>query len=159
LRNLPVRNPQELVFFYHPGPLQGSVSTNEPGAPSFSYPMFRDLQKQQTPFTGIAGARSNLVSLAYKNSASHGRARLVSGNYFDLLGVRAAMGRLLGEGDDDAIGTHPVAVLTHHYWDVRFGFDPSVLNQTLIVNGYPFTIVGVTQEGFGSDVSGEIPDL
>src|SRR5215831_4369303 len=71
LRNLPVRNPQELVFFYHPGPLQGSVSTNEPGAPSFSYPMFRDLQKQQTPFTGIAGARGSLVSLAYRNSASH----------------------------------------------------------------------------------------
>ena len=55
LRSLPVRNPHELVSLYHPGPLQGSVSTDEGGDPSFSYPMFRNLQKQQTPFTGIAG--------------------------------------------------------------------------------------------------------
>ncbi len=96
LRALPVRNPQDLVLLYHPGPLQGSISADEDGGPSFSYPMFRDLQKQQTPFTGIAGARGRFVAVAYKNSAAHGDARLVSGNYFQLLGVRPALGRLLG---------------------------------------------------------------
>src|SRR5437016_408573 len=79
LRALPVRNPQELVSLYHPGPLQGNVWSDEDGGPSFSYPMFRDMQKQQTPFTGIAGARGTNVSLSYKNSASHGNARMVSG--------------------------------------------------------------------------------
>src|SRR5258708_35566121 len=63
LRALPVRNPQELVSLYHPGPLQGNVWSDEDGGPSFSYPMFRDLQKQQTPFTGIAGTRGTRVSL------------------------------------------------------------------------------------------------
>src|SRR5436309_4238646 len=76
LRILPVKNPYELVYLYHPGPLQGSVSTDEGGDPSFSYPMFRDLQKQETPFTGLAGARSQVARLAYKNGASHGTARL-----------------------------------------------------------------------------------
>src|SRR5215475_15500571 len=72
LRSLPVRNPQELVCLYHPGPIQGSVSSDEADGPSFSYTMFRDLQQQQTPFTGIAAARSTFVSLSYRNSASHG---------------------------------------------------------------------------------------
>src|SRR6185503_10222198 len=57
LRTLPVRNPQELVSLYHPGPVQGGVSSDENGGPSFSHPMFRDLQQPQTMFTGIAGAR------------------------------------------------------------------------------------------------------
>src|SRR5262245_22494727 len=66
LRALPVQHPEELVSLYHPGPSQGSVSTDEMGDPSFSYPMFRNLQKQQTPFTGIAGARSRFVSIGYR---------------------------------------------------------------------------------------------
>jgi len=159
LRTLPVKNPEQLVFLYHPGPLMGSNSTDEGGGPSFSYPMFRDLQKQQTPFTGLAAARNTFVSLAYKNSASHGNARMVSGNYFDLLGVRSAIGRLLGEDDDNSIGSHPVAVLSYNYWDSRFGLDPSVLNQTLAINGYPMTIVGVAQKGFTSDRLGDPPDV
>src|SRR5215510_5904733 len=94
LRTLPVKNPQELVLLYHPGPLQGSSNSDEPGGAPFSYPMFRDLQKQQTSFVGLAGSQAFFASLAYHNSSSHGRARLVSGNYFDLLGVRPAIGRL-----------------------------------------------------------------
>jgi predicted permease len=159
LRQLPVQNPQELVNLYHPGPFQGSVSSDEPDGPSFSYPMFRDLQKQQTPFTGLAGARGTGVNLSFRNSASFGRARLVSGNYFDLLGVRPAMGRVIGESDDEGIGGHPVAVLNYRYWESRFGLDPSVLNQNLVVNGYPMTIIGVTQKGFGSEKLGDVPDL
>src|SRR3984885_625295 len=58
LRTLPVKNPQELVLLYHPGPAQGSVSNDEGGGPSFSYPMFREMQKEQTPFTGLAGTRA-----------------------------------------------------------------------------------------------------
>jgi len=111
LRTLPVKNPEELNYLYHPGPAQGSSWTDEAGGPSFSYPMFRELQKEQTPFTALAGAQAVAVSLSYKNQAVPGSARLVSGNYFDLLGVRPALGRLICEDDDRAPGEHPVVVL------------------------------------------------
>ncbi|MBS1855618.1 MAG: ABC transporter permease [Acidobacteria bacterium] len=159
LRTLPVRNPEELVCLYHPGPLQGNISTDESGGAAFSYPMFRNLQKRQTPFTGIAGARSRSVSVAYRNSASHGTARLVSGNYFRVLGVSPALGRLLTEDDDRTAGGSPVAAVSYYYWESRFGRDPSVLNQPIIVNGYPITIVGVAQKGFGSEKAADVPDL
>ena len=159
LRMLPVKNPQELVLLYHPGVSQGSVSADEGGGPSFSYPMFREMQKEQTPFTGLAGARSMEASLAYRNSALLGTAHLVSGNYFELLGVRPVIGRLFTEDDDTAPGGHPVVVLGYSYWASRFGADVSTLNQTMIVNGYPMTIVGVAQKGFMGERLGRSPDI
>ncbi len=159
LRSLPVKNPAELVYLYHPGQVQGSSSSDEGGGSPFSYPMFRNLQKLQTPFVGLAGARNSLVSLAYRNSASHGVARLVSGNYFELLGVRPAIGRLLTPDDDRTPGGHPLAVLSYGYWTTRFGNSPEVLNQTILVNEYPLTIVGVAQRGFFSERLGSAPEL
>jgi predicted permease len=165
LRTLPVKNPQELVFLYHPGPAQGSVSSDEDGGPSFSYPMFREMQremqKEQTPFSGIAGTRAMRASIAFHNSALPGAAHLVSGNYFELLGVRAALGRLFTEDDDrnDGAGGHPVVVLSYNYWTSRFGADVSALNQTMIVNGFPLTIVGVARKGFMGERLGNLPDI
>jgi predicted permease len=159
LRTLPVRAPNELVFLYHPGPTTGSTSTDEQGDPSFSYPMFRELQKQQTPFVGLAGARMQPASISYNKQASMGGAHLVSGNYFSLLGVGPALGRVLAESDDQAPGAHPVAVLSHNYWRSRFGADASVLNQELIVNGQALTIVGVAQRGFTGEKPGSVPDI
>ena len=159
LRTLPVKNPQELVYLYSPGQVQGSISSDEPGGAPFSYPMFRDLQKQQTPFTALGASRNNLVSLAYRNNASHGNARMVSGNYFELLGVQPAIGRLFTEDDDRTMGGHPLAVLGYQYWSRGFGSDPSVLNQTIMVNGYPLTIVGVAQKGFSSESVGNPSDV
>jgi len=154
LRTLPVPNPEELVFLYHPGPLQGSTSTDENGDPSFSYPLFRELQKQQTPFTGLAGARMFGASLSYNNQPLRGTIHLVSGNYFEVLGVKPALGRLLTESDDQTLGGHPVAVLDHAYWTTRFGADPGVLNRTIVINGHSMTIVGVTQKGFRGERTG-----
>jgi predicted permease len=159
LRTLPVERPQELVFLYSDGPWQGSYSSDEGGGPSFSYPLFRELQKVQTPFAGLAGARNDSVSLAVNNQASHGSARMVSGNYFDLLGVRPAIGRLLTEDDDREPGAHPVAVLSHAYWSSRFGAELTALNQTILVNNFPVTIVGVAQKGFLSERVGNPPDI
>jgi putative ABC transport system permease protein len=120
-----VKSPQELVFLYHPGPTQGSYSSDEDGSPSFSYPMFREMQagikSAQTPFSGLAGARSAGASIAFRNSALPGTAHLVSGNYFDLLGVKPAMGRLFTEDDDRIEGGHPVVALSYSYWISRFG--------------------------------------
>jgi predicted permease len=159
LRTLPVRNPNELVFLYHPGPAEGSYSSDEPGAPSFSYPMFRDLQNEQTPFTGLAGARNMDVSLSYRNQAATGEARLVSGNYFEVLGVNPALGRVFTADDDGAPGAHPLAVLSFGYWTSHFGGAAGVLNQTILVNGFPMTIVGVAAKGFKSEKFGDAPDV
>jgi hypothetical protein len=154
LRSLPVRNPRDLVLLYQTGPLEGSSSTDEPGGPSFSYPLFRGLQEHQTPFTGMAGARTTTASLSYQGEALSGVAHRVSGNYFAVLGVRAVIGRLLDEGDDRTPGAHPVAVLSYRYWTSRWGADPSVLNRKIDVNGYPMTIVGVAERAStASDVA------
>jgi putative ABC transport system permease protein len=159
LRTLSVKNPQELVFLYHPGPAQGSVSNDEGGGPSFSYPMFREMQREQTTFSGLAGARAMGASIAFRNNALPCSAHLVSGNYFELLGVTPALGRLFTEGDDRTEGGHPVVVLSYNYWISRFGGDVSTLNQAVIVNGYPMTIVGVAQKGFLGERQGESPDI
>jgi putative ABC transport system permease protein len=159
LRTLPVKEPSGLVFLYHPGPSQGSVSTSEPNGPAFSYPMFREMQAQQTAFSALAGSYSVAASMAYHNTASTGSALLVSGNYFEVLGTAAAMGRLFDDHDDRIEGGHPLVVLSHAYWTSRFGADPGVLNQTLNVNGHPMTVVGVAQKGFTGEMPGTTPEI
>ncbi len=159
LRTLPVKNPRELVFLYQPGPSQGSVSTSEPNGPAFSYPMFRELQAQQTEFAGLAGSYEVPASMAYRNNPSTGSALLVSGNYFELLGVGAALGRVFDEGDDRVESGQPVVVLSNAFWVSRFGADPGVLNQSFIVNGRGMTIVGVAQKGFDGEMPGSLPDV
>jgi predicted permease len=159
LRTLPVTDPGRLAFLYHPGPLSGSVSTSESGGPAFSYPMFREMQAQQTAFAGLAGAYSVPASAAYNNAASNARALLVSGNYFQVLGVGPAMGRLFDENDDREPGGHPLVVLSHAYWTSRFGGDPGLLNQTMVVNGRAMTVVGVAQKGFIGEMPGSTPEL
>src|SRR4051812_19201211 len=113
LRRLPVSEPDRLAFLYHPGPVQGSSSTSDQGGSAFSYPMFRELQAQQTAFTALAGSFPVAASAAYKNVAANARALLVSGNYFSVLGVSPAMGRLFETTDDIAPGAHPLVVLAH----------------------------------------------
>jgi predicted permease len=159
LRTLPVKNPRELVYLYDPGPKQGSYSSDEAGGPSFSYPLFREMQQEQTPFTGLAASRGLEASMAFRNSAVPGTAHLVSGNYFELLGVQPAMGRLFTPDDDRIEGAHPVVVLSYGYWLSRFGGEVSALNQTMMVNGYPMTIVGVAQKGFLSERQGDSPEI
>jgi predicted permease len=158
LRTLPVKDPHELVFLYDLGPRQGSVSSDETGSP-FSYPAFREMQAQQTAFTGLAGSRGVAANLSYKGAAVSGTGLLVSGNYFQLLGVSSAIGRVLGEEDDRMPGAHPVVVLAHAYWRSRFGANPSVLNETLVINGHAMTIVGVSQAGFVSEKPGSAPEV
>jgi putative ABC transport system permease protein len=159
LRSLPVPAPHELVYLYHPGPWQGNVSSDENGDPSFSYPIFRELQREQTPFTGLAGARAQQVALSYEGHASSGNARLVSGNYFAVMRTGPALGRVLTEDDDRVPGAHPFVVLGHGYWTSRFGADPAVLNRTIVVNAQPMTIVGVAQKGFAGERMGSAPDV
>jgi predicted permease len=158
-RRLPVRDPDRLVLLYQPGPLDGSVSSDEQGGPSFSYPLFRGLQRSQTGLAGLAGARRLDAHLAYGGDATTGVVHRVSGNYFDVLGVPPALGRVLGPDDDRVPGAHSVAVLGYAYWAARWGSDPGMLNRTIIVNGHPFTIVGVAARGFDGERKGGSIDV
>jgi predicted permease len=121
--------------------------------------MFRDLEQHQSSFTGIAAHRSFGANLAYKGQSLGGDGLEVSGSYFQVLGLTPARGRLITSADDRVPGESAVAVLSHHYWQTRFLADPGVLNETLIINGKPFTIVGVAPEGFNGTTVGARPQV
>ncbi len=161
LQPLPVDQPSELVNLGAPGPKPGSQSCNMAGDCDqvFSYPMLRDLERAQKVFTGIAAHRLFSVNLAYKGETMSGSGVLVSGSYFPVLGIRPALGRLLGPQDDASIGQSPVVVLAHEYWSTRFGRDPAVVDQPLVVNGLSYTMVGVAPEGFTGTTLGIKPQV
>jgi predicted permease len=161
LRPLPVQEPARLVNLSAPGPKPGSQNCGVAGDCEhvFSYAMFRDLERTQTVFTGIAAHVVFGVNLAYQGQTMNGDGMLVSGGYFPVLGLQPAIGRLLNSNDDRAVGESPVAVLSHGYWQTRFGSNPNVLNQMLIVNGQHLTIVGVAPRGFEGTTLGVKPEV
>ena len=161
LRALPVQQPDRLVNLGAPDPKPGSQSCGQAGDCDlvFSYPMFRDLERAQTVFTGIAAHVIFGANLAYSGQTMNGQGVLVSGSYFPVLGVQPALGRLIGPGDDRTPGETPIVVLSHAYWQNRFASDPNVLNQTMIVNGHTMTIVGVAARGFDGTTLGVKPEI
>ncbi len=161
LRALPVYQPEQLINLEAPGPKPGSQSCNQAGDCDsvFSYPMFRDLQRVQTALGGIAAHRRFNANLAYQGQTENGDGMAVSGSYFPVLGIRATLGRLLGEEDDRTVGDGRVAVLSHAYWMTRFAADPGILNRTLIVNGQAMSIVGVAPAGFDGTTLGTEPQV
>jgi predicted permease len=164
LRPLPVTEPDRLVNLVAPGPKPGqqscgNASTRNNCDDVFSYPMFRDLERQQAAFTGLAAHVLFGANLSYKGQTLSGEGVFVSGSYFPVLGIRPAAGRLLTTDDDSAVGESPVAVLSHAYWQSRFASDASVVGQTLIVNGRTLTIVGVAPRGFEGTTLGSTPKV
>ena len=161
LRGLPVPRSGELVYVTSNGPRSGSNSNNNAGSSEsiFSYPMFRDLEAKQIVLTGIAAHREVGANVAYQGQTFNTEVSEVSGQYFPVLQIAAARGRLLGPLDDQTRGGHPVAVLSHASWATRFGSDERILNQTMLVNGVTLTIVGVAPEGFTGVTMGSTPDL
>ncbi|HUG39410.1 MAG TPA: ABC transporter permease [Longimicrobiales bacterium] len=161
LQALPVRDPGSLVNLGAPGPKGGALSCNQAGdcEQVFSYPMFRDLERQQTSFTGLAAHRAFGANLALGDQTVDGEGMLVSGSYFPVLGVRPALGRLFGPGDDQAVGEHPVAILAYRFWENQLGSDPDVLNSAIVVNGRTMTVVGVAPRGFRGTTLGARPDV
>jgi putative ABC transport system permease protein len=160
LRRLPVRDPQQLVQLRFSGSDTGRTSSrSRDHGDYFSYPMYRDLRDRNTVFSGMLATFSRQVGVQWHNQPELANAELVSGNYFDVLGVQPATGRLLLQSDDVTQNASPVAVVSFGYWQRRFGADPGVLNQSILVNGHPFTVVGVVSPGFRSVVVGDAPDL
>ena len=160
-RQLPVAAPEELVNLSMPGPIQGNDSCNQAGGCDiiFSYPMFRDIEREQDVLAGIAGHRTFGVSLAIGDEPTTGEAVWVTGSYFATLGLQPAIGRLLLPGDNEPGADNMVAVIGHRFWLDRFGARPDVLGQLLRVNGRSFTIVGVAPPGFEGTTLGARPLL
>jgi predicted permease len=145
LRTLPVRAPHELVMLYQEGEHMG----NNMGSRMHSYPLYQDLQKKAAPFSDVICRVVVPASVAVGNQTERVHAEMVSGNYFSMLGVKPALGRVLNSREDDQVYQgHPVVVLSYGYWTSRFARDPKVVGRTIRVNDYPMTIVGVSAEGF-----------
>ena len=159
LRHLPVQNPGELVLLRSPGPTRGHVWSDGDQAQSFSYPMYKGLRDTNSVFSGMLARFAIPASIASRGQTERGSGELVSGNYFEVLGVRPAVGRVFTLDDDRVPGAQPVVVLSHAYWTRRFGGDPGVLNQTLLVNNTPLTIVGVAAAGFTGIQVGQAADI
>jgi len=159
LRRLPVRNPGELVVLKSPGPKHGHVWSDGDDAEVFSYPLYKGLAKNTAVFDGVMARYQFSAAIASHGQTDRGSGELVTGNYFEVLGVRPALGRVLSPADDDVQGAHPVLVLSHGYWTGHFGGDAGVLNQTILVNNTEMTIVGVAQTGFSGVQVGQTPDI
>ena len=161
LKRLQVEAPENLVNLAAPGPKPGSTSCGQAGGCDvvFSYEMFRDLEAAQSGFSGIAAHVAFGANLAHSNQTTRGQGMLVSGSYFPVLGLQAAMGRLLDPDDDQNIGEHYVTVLAYEYWENQLGADPGILNQSIVINGHSMTIVGVAPRGFEGTTMGSESDV
>ena len=156
LHALPVREPERLVLIDWKG---------EPVANAFgswnlmSYPLCRDLQRHDEAFDGVLCRAATTVTLSIGSAPEPTAAEIVSGAYFPVLGVGAALGRVLGPSDDTTADASPVAVLAYNFWRTRLASDPTVVGRKILVNHYPITVVGVAAPTFqGVDV-GEVPAL
>jgi putative ABC transport system permease protein len=160
LKRLPVEEPDRLVMLKYSGSDTGH--TNVYGGDEqqyFSYPMYRDLRDQNSVFSGMLTMFPTQVGMQWRNTPSLANSELVSGNYFSLLGVQPALGRLFVPADSVAAGASPLVVLSYRYWKQHLAADPSVINQSMLINGNVFTIIGVAQPGFDSVIAGTVPDF
>jgi len=145
LRRLPIHDPESLVMLYQ----QGSHNGNNMGTRNHSYPIYRDFQQKAEPLVEVLCRRLVSTSVSVDNQTERVDAELVSGNYFSLLGVGPALGRVFNSREDDQVYQgHPVVVLSYNYWTTRFAGDRDVIGKKILVNNYPMTIVGVSAEGF-----------
>lgn len=146
LRMLPVQDPEQLVMIWTTGPHMG----NNRGSRAASYPMYQEFQKKSPAFSYVFARFSTPLSISVDNQTERVNGELVSGNFYQALGVKPAIGRLFTPEEDDRFYRgHPVVVLTHQYWQSRFNSDPKVLGKKILVNNQPMEVVGVSAAGFG----------
>jgi len=157
LRTLPVKNPGELVTLHSaPGPFNGSSRCD---STCISYPAYRELRDRNQVFSGILALWRLALSFTDGDRTERVRGELVSGNYFEVLGVEPALGRTFTQDDDRVVNGHPLVILSYDFWLRRFGGNPSVLNRSVRVNGQPMTVVGVTRSGFQGLEVGKAVDV
>ena len=163
IKSLPVQRPEQLVLF---GKGEDMGMTN--GFPDkswhlFSYPFYRQAQQRTDVFSGVAGQLSiTWTAHGFVNGSNENEqleVQLVSGSYFPVLGVNAGLGRVLNETDDQTPGAHPVAVVSHAWWEQRLGGDASAVGKTIKIDEITYTIVGVAPKEFFGTTVGSAPDL
>jgi predicted permease len=178
LRRLPVKDPDQLVLFNGARNHYGSNS----GGNMLSYPMYEDFRdnfvdagsagtlRRVTPpvaagaptatvFSGMFARRTVAMNVGANGQTERVPGELVSGTYFHVLGVGAAIGRVITPEDDKERGTSPVAVLSYDYWRNRFGADPHIAGKTITVNNNTLTVIGVSQAGFDGVDIGYVPSI
>jgi putative ABC transport system permease protein len=140
-KGLPVADADRLVALY-------SVDLDKQDLLPSSYPNLDDLRRESKVFSGLAAYRNLSASLTSDAEPAWLQGEIVSGNYFDVLGVRPFRGRFFLPEEDSTLGAHPVAVLSHALWQGRFGSDPKILGRVIQLNGQGFTVVGIAPPEF-----------
>ena len=153
LRPLDVRQPSALVAVGDPTRVT-SLSQGGVRLDLISYPLYQAIRNRASVFQGVlASGRADRVELGVDGKQpERARGRYVSGNFFSVLGVPAALGRTFGAEEDAAPGASPVVVISHDYWERRFAADPRAVGKKILINGVPMTIIGVARDGFQGDV-------
>jgi predicted permease len=158
LKMLPVKNPQQLVVVGDPTASQ-QRSNGTPRTDILSYPLYKELRDRNSVLNGLCAAASD-----HHIEVDTGQGgppdekitgRMVSGNYFSVLGLEPAAGRLFFDSDDTEESANPVVVLGYEYWQRKFALAPAIIGKDIHLNGYPFTVIGVTPPGFDGDIVGE----
>jgi predicted permease len=144
LRKLPVPEPERLALLRW----QGSWCCSNTGDAAWSYPWYKDLRDKNEVFEALIGRYSLPASFGYSGDSDRVELELVTGNYFGTLGLKPALGRLIGPDDDVIPDGHPVAVLSHEMWRDRFDYDRDVVGKEIRLNGRAFDVIGVAPEGF-----------
>ena len=161
LRMLPVQNPEQLVRFQWSGAFNGSMSSfggdSDGHFNYFSYPMYKDLRDKNQVFSGILAADKAQVAVSWHNQSENDDAEIISGNYFQLLGLTPALGRLFTPDDETAKNANPVTVVSYNFWRNHLGAAKDVIGQTILLNGHSFTIIGVAPPDFDSAIGGYRP--
>lgn len=155
LRRLPVKDPQQLAMLAGRGRHYGGNN----GRDKLSYPMYQDIRDKNQVFAGMFCTHTSTMSASFEGRTELVTGELVSGNFFRVLGIGAAMGRVFTGSDDLYQGGHPLAVLSYGYWKNRFAGDRGILGKKIMVNGYPLTVIGVSQAGFDGVEPGFAPQI
>jgi len=159
LRALPVERPDRLVVLSGPGPFSGWSSNQSDTVLPISQPILDGLRDRTPAFQGAFGHYTTPIHLSVKGQTDNVNGDMVSGTFFEVLGLRAAHGRLFTREDDRTPSGHPVVVLGHSFFERRFGGDPSIVGQVVSVNSHPMTVVGIAPPGFNGVVVGSAIDV
>src|SRR5271157_1046856 len=158
LRSLPVKDPGRLVVVSD-GEYRRGWSTSDANEMVYSYPHYKEVRDQIPLFDGVIARAHVPLSVASAGTAERAGGDVVSGNFFPVLGVGAAVGRVLDPEDDRVPGASPVAVLSYGYWQRRFGGDRGIVGKEFSLNAYPFTVIGVAPRGFAGLLRGNNVDI
>ena len=159
LRTLPVRDPQQLVIIGNPIHIH-SWSNGTPRTDIFSYPLYEQVRDSNKVFSSVlASSHIDTLQIRIEGGAEKVRGRLVTGNYFQTLGLEPLLGRMFTGADDQTPGSDPFVVISYAYWRDRFEGNPSVIGRTVQLNNFPFTIIGVGPPGFSGEVVDDHTEL